>query len=139
MFIHGRFGHGFGGVLTAHLGDGAESTQAVATFGDLQVGKMPRRDPQARAIGKRRCGGGAKHAPLLIEAADEAVRNFGDLLAAENADDVIDVGAFFEQGLFFALRQAPGDDYPTRVAAALEIEHFVDRGVAGPDFHGMGA
>ena len=96
---------------------------------------MPRRDPQPLAIGKRLRRRGLKHGALLVEPADQPVGDFRHLLAAEHADDVIDLRALVEQRLFLALGQAAGNDHAPRAAAAFQLEHFVDRRIrflAGP-------
>ena len=124
-----------GGMLAAHFGNGAEGAEPIAAFGDFQIGEVARRDAQARAIGKRLGRRRLKNAALFVEPADQTIGDFRDLLAAEDADDVIDLGTFFQQRFFFALRQAAGDDDAARAAAAFEIEHFVNgriRFFAGP-------
>src|SRR5207248_11018094 len=85
-----------GYVLAAHAGDGAESAEAVAALGDLQVGVVPRRDAQAGGVFLGADGGGPEEAALFVVEAlgERAVEDLRDLLAAEDADDVIDAGHF---------------------------------------------
>src|SRR5262249_23515524 len=61
----------------------------------------------------------------LVEA---AVNDLDDLLAAKDADDVIDPGHLFKQGIALALGQAPGHDDGTDPALLLEVEHLADDG-----------
>ena len=51
-----------------------------------------------------RDGAGLKHGPLLVQPADQPVGHLGHLLAAEDADQVIDVRAAFPAGLLFRAR-----------------------------------
>jgi len=50
------------------------------------------------------------------------------MFAAEYTDQVIDVGARIEQGLFLPFREAAGYDHTAQFALSFQIEHFVDRG-----------
>ena len=101
-----------GDVLAAHLGDRAEGAEPVAAFGDLQVGEVPRRDPQPGRVVLGLDGRGAEDGPLLVQPAHEPVGDLGDLLAAEDADDLIDLGDLLQQHLPLPLGQAAGDDHP---------------------------
>ena len=86
-----------GDVLAAHAGDGAEGAEPVAAFGDLQIGVMARRDAQPGGVLLGSHRGGAEEAALLVPPAAlwrARSTTCGDLLAAEDADDVIDLGHF---------------------------------------------
>ena len=54
-----------GDVLAAHLRDGAVGAEAVAALADLQVGEVPRRDPQAGGVFERAHRSGAEQRPLF--------------------------------------------------------------------------
>src|SRR5262249_7125640 len=73
--------------------------------------------------------GWLEDAALLVKATDQAIGDFGDLFAAEDADDVIDIGAFLKQDFTFALGQAAGYDYAPGIAATLQGEHFLNGGI----------
>lgn len=62
--------------------------------------------------------------------ADESIGDFGNFIAAEDANDVIDFGDFFEQTavLFESFGEASGDDNAAGFSLAFEVEHFVDDG-----------
>ena len=55
--------------------------------------EVPRRDPQPVAIRQRPRRRGAKDRPLLVQPADQPVGDLGHLLAAEHADQVVDLRA----------------------------------------------
>ena len=84
--------------------------------------------------------------PVLL---DGAIDDLRDLLAAEDADDVIDVGHFLEQVVLLALGQAAGHDDGADAALLLEVEHLADDAerflagrldeAAGVDDHDVGA
>jgi hypothetical protein len=48
------------------------------------------------------------------------------MLATKDADKLIDVGPLDEQRFLLPLGQAAGDNDAAKLAAALELEHFVD-------------
>ena len=104
-----------GGVLAAHLGDRAERAQPVAAFGDLQKREVPRRDPQPGRVGQRMRRRRLEHGPLLGEPAEQPVGDLGDLLAAEDADEVIDLRAARRAATPSAAR--PGSRTRSRPAA----------------------
>ena len=85
-------------------------------FGDLQVGEVPRRDPQPRPVVLRLDRGGPEDGPLLVQVAHDPVGDLGDLLAAEDADDLVDLGHLLQQHLLLPLGQAAGDDDPLELA-----------------------
>ena len=87
---------------------------------------MPRRDPQPVAVGQGADRRGAEDRPLLFQPADQPVGDAGDLLAAEDADEVIDPGPVLEQLLLLPLGQAAGDDHAPRAALLLQVQHLVD-------------
>ena len=66
-------------------------------------------------------GAGRKSGPLLVQAAQDPVGDPGDLLAAEDADDLVDLGDLLEQHVLLPLGQAAGDDHaldaPRRASA----------------------
>ena len=115
-----------GDVLAAHAGDGAEGAQAIAAFGDLQVGIVPRRDPQARRVFERADRRRAKQAALLETLSQGAVDDLGDFFAAENADDVIDLGNLLEEVLLLAFGQAAGHDHRPHAPLLLERQHLAN-------------
>src|SRR5207248_11223407 len=96
---------GLGDVLAAHGGDGAEGAEAVAALGDLEVGEVARGDAQPGGVFQGADGGGPEEGALLVGPAvpEGAVEDLGDLLAAEDADDVVDAGDFLEQVVLPAL------------------------------------
>ena len=77
----------------------------------FKKGKVPRRDPQPVAIRQRRDWRRLEHGPLLVEPADQPIGDLGHLLAAKDADQMVDVGAGFQQGFFFAFGQAARNDH----------------------------
>ena len=101
-----------GDVLAAHVGDRAEGAEPVAAFGDLEIGEVPGRDPQPGAVVLGLDRRGPEERALLVQAAQEPVGHLGDLLAAEDADDLVDLGELLEQRLLLPLGQAAGDDHP---------------------------
>ena len=104
-----------GGVLAAHLGDRAERAEPVAAFGDLQEGEVPRRDPQPGRVGQRLRRRRVEDGPLFVEPADQPVGDLGDLLAAEDADQVVDPGPLDRAALPSAAR--PGSRRRSRRGA----------------------
>ena len=84
-------------VLAAHFGNRAERAEPVAAFRDFQKRKVPRRDSQPGRIGQRMRRRGMEDHPLFVKSAEQTVGNLGDFLAAEHADQVIDLRARFEQ------------------------------------------
>ena len=73
---------------------------------------MPRRDPQPGGVVQRADRGRAKQLRCSSRARRRArSRDRGDLLAAEDADDVIDLGHFVQQQLPLPLGKAAGDDH----------------------------
>ena len=110
LFDHAldRLGH----MLAPHVGDGTEGAEPVASFGDLQVGQVPGRDPQPRAVvlglHRRR----AEDRALLVQPAQDPLGDARDLLAAEDADDLVHLGELLEQDILLPLGQAAGDDDP---------------------------
>ncbi len=108
-----RLGH----VLAAHAGDGAEGAKAVATLGDLEVGVVARRDPEAGGVFLALHRGGAEEAALFVllpsltlrarrtlRARQRTVYDLRDLLAAEHADDLIDSWHDLQQFVLLAFR-----------------------------------
>ncbi len=115
-------------MFAAHFGNCAERTQPVAAFGDFQKREVPRRDPHAGCVGQRMRRGGVEDRPLFFESAQEPVGHLGDLLATEDADQVVDLRARIEQRLVLPLGEAARDDHAAKFAAAFEVEHLVDGG-----------
>ena len=82
---------------------------------------MARRDAQPFGVRQRLDGGGAEEAALLVPAAppsplggegqgvrgQDPIDDLGDLLAAEDADDVIDLGHFLEQVVLLRSAKQP--------------------------------
>src|SRR5205807_8283338 len=110
---------GTGLVLAAHLGDCAERTEPVAPLGDLEVGVVTRGDPHPGGVFESPDGGRAEDAPLLALLGDGPIDDADDLLAAEHADDLIDLGDGFEEHFLLPLGQATGDDDGPDLPAAL--------------------
>ena len=69
-----------------------------------------------------------KHHPLLLQTAQQPVGHLRDLLAAEHADQVIDLRPRFEQRLALPLGQTARDDHALELAAPFEVEHLIDGG-----------
>ena len=101
-----RLGH----MLAAHERDGAERAKAIAPFGDFKVGEVSGSDPQPCAVVLGLNRGGPEEPALLGKPAQQPVGNSNDLFAAEDADDIIDIGKPLEQRVFLAFGQAAGDD-----------------------------
>ena len=57
-------------------------------------------------------GGGAEDGALLVQVAHDPVGDLGDLLPAEDADDLVDLGHLLQQHLALAFGQAARDDRP---------------------------
>ncbi len=90
---------------------------------------MPRRDAQAGRVFQGADRGRAEEGTLFRAAGpSRPVDDLGDLLAAEDADDVIDAGHFLQQVVLLALGQAAGDDDRADSALILEGEHLADDG-----------
>ena len=60
------------------------------------------------------------------EPAQDPIGHPGDLLAAEDADDLVDLGKLLEQDVFLPLGQAAGDDHALDRPGALPLEHLLD-------------
>ena len=124
------------GVRPANAGDRAKAAQAVASLGDLQKREVPRRDAQPAGVLQR------PHRRRLEEDAaiirrqgcttavyEEASGGNADLVAGEDAHQLIDVGMPRQQVLAVSLGQAAGDDDPAEAALPLQLQHFADDGV----------
>ena len=90
---------------------------------------MPRGDPQAVRVGKRLRRRRPEHRPLFVQASDQPLGRGGDLVAAENAHQLIDARVHLQELVLLALGQATGDDHAAGAALLLEIEHLADYGV----------
>ena len=77
-------------------------------------------------------GAGRNRRALLVQAAQQPVGHPGDLLAAEDADDLVDLGELLEQDFFLPLGQAAGDDHPLDRARPLPLEHLLDHAASIP-------
>ena len=126
-----------GGVLAAHLGDRAERAQPVAAFGDLEIGEMPRRDPQPVAIGRARIGRRAETRSAARRAGRSADRPPCVISSRPNTPTRWSISGPVSSSVFFLpLGQAAGDDHAPRCRPwPLELQHLVDRGerlVPGP-------
>ncbi len=92
---------------------------------------MPRRDAQAGGVFEGADRGGAKQRPLLLDCALAArsLDDADDLLAAEDADDLIDLGHLLEQHRLScrSARQPATTTEPTR-PCLLQLEHLADDG-----------
>ncbi len=117
-----RLGH----VLAPHVGDCTESAKPITSLGDLQVGEMPRGDSQAGAVVLSLHRRRAEDRPLLMQAAQNSLRDLRDLLAAEHAHDLVDLGELVEQYVFLTLGQAAGDNDPPDLSGAFAVEQFLD-------------
>ena len=115
-----------GDVLAAHVRDRAEGAEPVAPLGDLEIGQMLGGDPEPGPVVLGLDGGGAEDGPLLVEVAHDPVGDLGDLLAAEDADDLVDLGHLLQEHLALPLGQAPGDDHPLDLPGLLAVEHLAD-------------
>lgn len=87
---------------------------------------MPGSDPHPAAVGQRPRAGGLEDEPLLVETRQQSVGDLGDFFSAKDAYQVVDVGAFGEQGRLLAFGETPGDDDTPQVAAAFECQHFIN-------------
>ena len=87
----------FGDMLAAHERDGAERANAIAAFGDFQIGEVSGGDAQPCAVVLRLNGRRPEQPPLLGEPAQQPVGDPNDLFAAEDADDIVDIGKPLEQ------------------------------------------
>ncbi len=115
-----------GDVLAPHVGDRAEGAEAVAPLGHLEVGQMFGGDPEPGPVVLRLDRGGPEDGPLLVEVAHDPVGDLGDLLAAEDADDLVDLGHLVQEHLALAFGQAAGDDHPLDLPEPLAVEHLAD-------------
>ena len=122
------FFDGLRGVFPPHFGDRAERTQTVATFRNLEIGKVPGGDSQPVSIRKRLGRRRSKHGPLLVEMADQTVCHAGHLLASKHAHDMVNRRPRLEQGALIALGKASGHDDASGLALSLEFEHLVNDG-----------
>ena len=55
-----------------------------------------------------------------------------DLLAAEDADDLVDLGHLLQQQVSFAFGQAAGDDHALDRSVPLAVQHLADHARAIP-------
>ena len=115
-----------GDMLAAHVGDRAEGAEPVAALGDLEIGQVLRGDPEPGPVVLGLDRGGAEDGPLLVEVAHDPVGDPGDLLAAEDADDLVDLGDLVQEHLALAFGQAAGDDHALDLAVPLAVEHLAD-------------
>ena len=83
---------------------------------------MPRRDAEAVGIGQSADRRGLEDGPLLFEMPYQPVGDAGDLLPAEDADEVVDVGPLNQQIILLPLGQAARDDDATGPSLPLEVE-----------------
>ena len=90
---------------------------------------MRGRDPQTVGIGQCPGGRGPEHGSLLVQPGDQALGGGGNLLAAENAHELIDARVHLQQQLLVALGQAASHDHAAGLAPLLKIEHLADHGV----------
>src|SRR5437773_1741784 len=88
---------------------------------------MPRGNPQAIAVGQGADRRGTKDGPLLFEATNETIGDARDLLAAKDADQVINLGPLFEQLLLLPLGQTTRNDDAARASLLFQLQHLVDR------------
>ncbi len=113
-------------MLAAHIRDGTERTEPIASLGDLEVGEVAGCDPQPGAVilglHRRR----AKDRALLVQPAEDPFRDPRDLLAAEDADDLVHLGELIEQDISLPLGQAAGDDDPFDLPCPLTAQQFLD-------------
>ena len=121
-----HFFHRLRDVLAAHLRDGAVGAKAVAALADLHVGVVPRRDAEAGRVFQGPHRGGAKERPLFVAVLDGPVHDFGDVLAAEDADDLIDLRHGLQQQVLVALREAAGHHDGPDAALPLQFKHLTD-------------
>src|SRR5262245_57625870 len=103
-------------MLAAHAGDSAEGAGPVAALTDLQVRKVPRCDAQPGRVLQGPNRGRAEETSLFVLLLNSAVNNLRDFLAAENADDLINVRHLFEEQVLLPLGKAARDDDGTDTA-----------------------
>ena len=53
--------------------------------------------------------------------------DFRDVLATEDSDQVVDIGARLQQGIFLTFSEAARHDHAAQFALAFQVEHLVDR------------
>ena len=113
-------------MLAAHLRDRAERAGAVAALGDLEISHVPGRDAHPAAILERHRRRRAEDAPLVPQAADEALGRLGDIVAREDADHRIEPGKLVEELFFLPLGEAASDDHAASSPRLLQVEHLAD-------------
>ena len=69
------------------------------------------------------CTGRAEYRSLLVQAAHDPLGNARDLLSAEDAHDLVDLGELIEQNILLALGQATGDNDPLTCPARLRTSN----------------
>ena len=105
---------------------------------------------RSRAVSSSaRTGAGRKSERCSLVVRHRAVDDLRDLLAAEHADDLIDLRHRFEQDVALPFGHAAGDDHRTDLAGLLERQHLADDRqrflpgrfdeAAGVDHHHIGA
>ena len=99
---------------------------AIAAFRDLQIGEVSGSDSQPCAVVLRLNRRRPEQPPLLGKPAQQPVGDPNDLFAAEDADDIIDIGKPFEQRVFLALGEATGDDHSLDVPQPFPVDHLLD-------------
>ncbi len=89
---------------------------------------MPRRDAEAGRVFLGLDRSGTEERALLVAVAfgQGAVDDRHDLLAAEDADDVIDAGHFGEEVVLLAFGETAGDDDGTDAALLFQCQHLAD-------------
>jgi hypothetical protein len=105
-------------MLASHLGDGAEGTQSVATFRNLQVGEMLWGDADAMVIGQRADRCRSKHRPLLLNPTENTIGHVADLFTTKDTDQPIDLWPRLQQRFPLSLGQA------TRYQNSLDLPLF---------------
>ena len=124
-------------VTAADAGDDAEGAGVVAAFGDLDVGRVTRREAEARGVEvrdvRRGLGQELGHAGFAAHDLMDDGDDVGDLVEADESVDLGELDAAFGalddgEGALVALRHAAGDDELLALLAGggLAVAHLVD-------------
>ena len=64
-----------------------------------------------------------------MQAGDQPLSSVGDVLAAKNANELIDTRIHVQEFFFFPLSQAAADDHAAGAARFFQIDHLADDGM----------
>jgi hypothetical protein len=87
---------------------------------------MSGRDPQTMSIFRRTARRRPKYRALFAQAIEHPAHGCDYVLASEHPDELVDLGIFLHQPIFFSFGQATGYDHSANSAPCFQFEHFLD-------------